>query len=773
MATDRFFIAPYDRESGLVKSVKPWLIPDEAYSELNNAYVFRGRVRKRFGSIWLGPTQQSTRLRVNVGTLGGVPVAVPGASGAVGQMFSIADVIFTVNTAGAAVLLVCDGSATTKTFNTASGVYNFSGVLDSNGVAVPAGTIIYWYPALPVMGLVSYENASTNDEQTIAFDTKFAYQYITASGWERLDVEVTPGAATWTGSDSQFFWGASWIGANTFDYDLFVTNYNETEPNFMRVLSNMQWNNYRPVIQVATGSTIGITLDSARILVPFQNYLLAFNTWEREETAVGSGVFVLRHYPFRVRWCTAGAPFPVATSWLQTVPGAGSGLDNQFNQAIITIEFIKDRLIVFCESSTFELVYTGNKVQPFRFQQINNELGAESTFSIVPFDRVAIGVGNVGIHACNGTNVDRIDSSIPDEVWAIHNSESGVDRVYGIRDYFTEMIWWTFPDETARTGYPFPTRVLVYNYKNGTWAFNDDSITAFGYFQPQTGVTWDSQTITWDDAVTWDSGSLQSLFKNVIAGNQQGWTFLIDVDAPTNAPALQITDITIPVPGSNRISIVSINHNLQVGDFIYLQEIAGTGNLSLFNNKIFKIDLEPASANDFTILYTDPTVIIAGVYAGCGIISRVSKINIETKEFNFYLDQGRNVYVSKVDFQVDSTEVGEILVDYFVSTSDNSMVTDSLPVSGTGAILGNGVLETFPYPTVPFEADSSRLIHPCYFQADGEFIQLQLTMNDEQMTRVIVVLDDQGNPTYTGPTFMDFQLHSMTFYATPSSYRNF
>ena len=45
---DRFFIAPYDQNSGLQTNVKPWLIPDEAFSELNNAYVFRGRVRKRF-----------------------------------------------------------------------------------------------------------------------------------------------------------------------------------------------------------------------------------------------------------------------------------------------------------------------------------------------------------------------------------------------------------------------------------------------------------------------------------------------------------------------------------------------------------------------------------------------------------------------------------------------------------------------------------------------------------------------------------------------------
>ena len=92
-------------------------------------------------------------------------------------------------------------------------------------------------------------------------------------------------------------------------------------------------------------------------------------------------------------------------------------------------------------------MYTGNQVLPFIWQKINTELGAESTFSVVPFDKVILGVGNVGIHACNGANVERIDDKIPDEVFRIHNENEGVQRVYGIRDYDVEMVYWTFPSQ--------------------------------------------------------------------------------------------------------------------------------------------------------------------------------------------------------------------------------------------------------------------------------------------------------------------------------------
>ena len=251
--------------------------------------------------------------------------------------------------------------------------------------------------------------------------------------------------------------------------------------------------------------------------------------------------------------------------WRQDIPGRGNAIDASTMESIVTVEFVKDRLIVFFERSTWEFVYTGNQAYPFVWQKINTELGAESTNSIVPFDKVCIGVGNVGIHACNGSNVERIDDKIPDTVFDIHNVNGGVFRVYGIRDYYVEMVYWTFPDTEADDDFPYPNRVLVYNYKTGTWAFNDDSITCFGYFQPTNDITWDSLTVTWDDSTTWDSGSIEAKFRQVIAGNQQGYTFICDADVPTNASVLQITDIEI---GAGTSILTVIQHNLRVEDNI-------------------------------------------------------------------------------------------------------------------------------------------------------------------------------------------------------------
>jgi hypothetical protein len=89
----------------------------------------------------------------------------------------------------------------------------------------------------------------------------------------------------------------------------------------------------------------------------------------------------------------------------------------------------------------------------------------------------------------------------------------------------------------------------------------------------------------------------------------------------------------------------------------------------------------------------------------------------------------------------------------------------------SGSLLGTGTVSTAPYPSKPFEKNAERLIHNTYIQANGEYIQLNISMSDAQMMTVIQTTDSVGNIIYTGPAFEDFQLHSMCFFATPSASR--
>ncbi len=720
---DKFFIGPM--QSGLQKDVKPFLIADTAFERLKNAYLFRSRVRKRFGERLLYPTSGvlsgyeslSSRLRSSVGTTnaaGDLTVTIPGSAYSTGErirvggMLSVTGLngagvtgtdIFIVDALGAPMTLKTNGAATTHTLNTTTG--------DLILKNTRRNATVYFYLAEPVMGLETYETVNINNEPSYAFDTRFAYTF-TANGWERL------GTGIWTGENKDFFWGETHRGTVSSDDTFFITNYVDAD-HVKYYTPSLGWNDLTPVINAALD-----TVETARIVMSFKNRLLLFNTREKNKIST-----VVTTFQNRCRFSQNGTPLDAANAWLEDTPGRGGWIDLPTQETIVTAQHLRDRLIVSCERSTWELVYTGNQILPFVWQQINTELGCESTFSQVPFDQVVLSVGNVGLHACDGQSVKRIDELIPNEVFEIHNGDNGPERVAGVRDYLNEHVYWTFPSKDRSSLSVFPDQLLVYNYAAHTWATFDDSITAFGYMQDGGG-----------------SGSTTTYLpknRNVLAGNQQGFVFIVDQEKTTNCESLQITSIT----AGPATLVTCINHNLKEGDFILIQNCQGSTEL---NDKIFPV-YEINSANIFSLGPVSFTAYICG-----GTLTRVSRIDILTKQYNFYMDKSSNMHISQVDFLVDKTTAGEITVDYSTDSTSLSMATEEVT---TSCSLGSPVLETSPYALRPIEAAQERLWHAKYLQGDGNCIQLRLYLTDAQM---------QDIPTVSA----DFQWHGSTYYVQPT-----
>lgn len=827
MAYDRFLIAPINE--GIRTDLKPWIIPDDAFAEMYNAYVFRGRVRKRFGSVFTGSGWPSadvasmysrvgmdlSLLRIaltggaGVGETDGAGAAagtVPGLVFRVGQRFSIGAEIFEVVALGTPGVMTTTGGATTRTFDTTTGAYVFagaaattqiyfypfgnlgSGVTDAitgnvtgfvpgsvfklgqqftiedefytviddtpgpqtmlrtdGGVGActfdvttgeyaidgaPPGFSVYFYPSEPVMGISQFEEGSINDQPSIAWDTQFAYYY-TGSWWE-----LSP-SALWHGSDSDFFWATTWTGATTSDPVMFATNFNATigtpgaNDDPLWAYDGTDWYVFRPYFLPAGGAAqTGPFVQSARLIISFHGRLLLLNTVEQN-----SGGTVNTHYPSRCRFCHYGSPF-TDNAWYETnqadstpaYADGGGWLDATTTEAIISAEFQKDRLIVYFEQSTWELAYTGNEVVPFAWYRINSELGADATFSKVSFDRDVLVVGNTGVHACNGSNVARIDQKIPDTVFDMRSANDGRKRVAGIRDFFAEMVYWTYPSPTTNTDCnTYPDLVLTYNYANQTWAFNEDSITAFGYFEQYGNTTPD--------------------YRRVIAGNQEGFIFLITTLENKNASVLQITDME--VVAGEVVSLVVGDHNLDYPAFIKVEYAQGITEL---NGKILQVDSDGTDRIDLI----DP-VPTAGVYTGGGVISRVSNPRFSTKQWNPYSDKGYNCQLAKIDFLVDKTSNGVISVDYFPSSSTIELGAASVTnLSNYGT--GDTSLETYPYALYPVESSQERLWHTLYLQGEGECIQLGFYLNNEQISDVLIA----ESP---------FVLHALILYTRPTSSR--
>lgn len=757
MAFDRFLIAPIN--TGLQTDIKSWLLPDDAFEFLENAYVFRGRVRKRFGTILMGATQANSRLRISLGNNTNAAMNLPANTAAhtpqlaIGQIFSLGTDFFTVYQLGNGVATLTTNPAVTALI---------SSTATPNTITFTGGAIlpVYWYPSLPVMGIGQYEIGAVNNHPTYAFDTEFAYVFV-GGAWERS------GAAIWHGTDLNFFWITNWQGVAG-NPVLFVTNFNATvgapgandDPIWW--FDGTTWTagtGNNAFYFLPNGGLIhtGPYVKTARIIVPFKNRLVLLNT---VENANGGGAGVNTAYVNRARYSFNGSPF-ARNAWYEPNQtdasggvvnndniAAGAGfIDAATEEQIISAEFIKDRLIVYFERSTWELAYTGNEILPFIWNKLNTELGSQSTFSTIPFDKEVLTIGNSGIHACNGSNVVRVDQKIPDKVFEFETDNNAPSRTVGIRDYYVEVSMWTFVSVLEQTTQTYPNRVLIYNYKNGSWAVNDDCFTFFGYFEQQTDTTWASSApLIWTQAnETWISGVLQANQRQILGGNQEGFVLRINQDVNRNAPSLSITNIAYAATGILTLTI--INHNLVAvptqfpndNDFVLIENIAGDAATALFlNGSIFPVyfvvDANTIQINTFGGL-------TAGAYTGGGTAARVSNIQITTKRFNPYVGENTNVYLAKVDFAVKKTgsvsegvvvDGGAITVDYYPSSTEVEMIQAGV---ATGSIMGSSVLETSPYdPNLyPLEQYQSLLWHPIYFQTVAEFVQLDMYFTADQM----------------------------------------
>lgn len=717
-------------ELGVQNNYKPFMIPEKAFSNLFNAYVFRGRVQKKFGYAFQGRLRRvlTAQASGNITTGGAgtfnfnLKTAMslestaqfePGSTTSISIAVGIQTLTDMVGTG--TLTVVGAGAITAATFNYSTGVLTIT----ASGAFGPVASTFTgaYYPGLPVMGLRLREQPTLNSEQTVAFDTKYAYRF-TGGLWTELP---STAPTTWNGADYQLFYTVSY-SRDPSGNDLFwATNYNTVTPDPIRYYDGTTWNNFAPSLNGA-GTNL---LRQCLLLVPYKDRLVALNTYE--ETAGP----ILTKYPQRARWSQNGSPIdPIAQAWRDDIVGRGGYVDAPTNEQIVSAGFIKDNLVVYFERSTWQLTYTGNEVLPFIWSRINQELGAESTFSNIVFDNGLLAFGNVGVHICNSVSVTRIDEVIPLEIFNVQNANNGPQRVYAVRDWINELVYFTYPDKTLAPAnitstFKFPNKVLVYNYRNNTFSFFEESFTCYGYFQRTTGLTWadlvpNSGYSPWAAWLTpWNSGISQSEIPDIVAGNQQGFILRFNPDNTANSQSRFIASVSSD-------NIESPTHNVRVGDYIQILNCIGSTNL---NDLIVQV-LTIVDENNFTIDNT-----FTGTYLGNGVFKVLSNINIVTKEFIPYWTNGKRYRLNRIEYLLDKTQEGEVEVDIFVDTGDDYSVTDP----ANGVVLGTNTLYTKPETQLTGQQSyQNQIWHRMYYYIEGETYQIQITMNDTQMRDLVI-----------------------------------
>lgn len=512
------------------------------------------------------------------------------------------------------------------------------------------------------------------------------------------------------------------------------------------------WVNFAPPLDVTGTPQI---LQGCLMMFTYHDHLVCLNT--NEGTTLGT----VQNYPQRARYSQNGNVFyavplpannnsiPVGNEWYQT-PGVGGFIDATTNESIIGAALIKDVLVVYFDSSTWKLVFTGNQVLPFLWERINSEVGCQSTFSVVPFDQHALDVGSNGIFQCNSVDMDRIDRIIPDEVFDFRNANNGQQRVYGIRDFYSEMAYWTYgssaPSLSVSPFSPrvFPDRILAYNYVDGTWSTFYTSYTCFGHFQTDTNLTWGNAVNPWQTYnASWSTFENQVAFPSVVAGNQTGVVFFSrETDEsypPQNDPSLFIYGITNAVPSVFNIP----NHNLSstVNQLIKITDVKGAIAL---NGNTYLVD-QVIDENNVTLLdFTGNSVSNVAGYTYGGFCTLVDNFVVTTKALNPFYERGENVRIGYVDCYFDNTDIENpeaITVKIFI---DDDLVDAS---EYNTVILTN-----------PNNVNADRFWTRIYFNSQGSFIYVQFTYSSNPSPNLATA----GQIFNLSPTQQLFVLNAIT-----------
>lgn len=756
--------------TGLVQEREEFLLPDDAYPVLQNAYVWRERILRKQGFELLG------RLQRNIGTTDGSGNAVilitplPIATGT--SIFQIGTELFT--DAGN----VPDPGIETLRTNSVSGASGtldrISGTLTINNSNM--NTPIQYFPGLPVMGIRIRELQNSANDETVFFDQNYAYIFDSTTNQFREFILGT----TWNAGNEgiagiDFFWSTNyWVSAplisttsvppayktafTTSNVKLFwVTNnsgHSGINADPPRITDGTTWLDFyhdtSPIINSPWAQINGTPTFLTNWLcnLPFRGRMVVFNTWE------GPDATNSLNFSNRIRWSTIGNPFiaysngpPAKGSWRDDIRGQGGFLDIPTSEDIISIGFVRDNLVIYCERSTWQLRYTGRSIAPFQIEKVNSELGTESTFSSVQFDTSLVGIGDKGIVECDSYKSERIDIKIPDFVFQFNSVNNGVARVQGIRDFPNRLAYWTVPlagfyDAALMTNNQiFPNVRLLYNYENDSWATFTDSLTTLGNYQFQSNRRWIDVDAPWIDCpFTWIDQS-QS-FPSIVGGNQQGFIEILD--------ELSFNDVSLFITSMTQLTTVSVrspNHNLKTGDVIGISGILGLANNFIdLNDGIFGIVV--TDSNNFLIYtYNSSTNSFSNnvtsgsspAYVGGGMINIRENFSITSKKFNF-LDEGQNIQMGYLDILMDSTENGAIALNVYLDYNDGN-VSNTLPdnvINGTSP----AQTDSFFNSIIPTSSSSlnniggTKFWQRVYCPTRANFLTLEYTFNNAQMNGI-------------------------------------
>ena len=383
----------------------------------------------------------------------------------------------------------------------------------------------------------------------------------------------------------------------------------------------------------------------------------------------------------------AGEPTPqgILFSAIRTVGGNGDKFNTSGSGLIIldTGDFINGAsklgniIVMNLTESNWALEKTRDPFNPYFPRQVPSVIGTSADFSFTQWANEILSMGQTGIVTTDGRQSVRADDKIPfftrDDM-----DQSNFNLTYGGFDRNTSQFLFSYLSDAGvalqTIGAITQDKVLVANYEERSWSTYDMRFSVFGETYEGLNLTWDQidETINpswaeWDTTEEiWDKIGLGENVYKCLAGDNDGFIYQLDQDCDD-----YYVDIVAISLAAQAVLTVQ-DSAFKEGDLVV---ISGAQGMIQINN--FNPDDPRAPFVAYTVLAATLNSVTIDVdsrfftaYTGGATLSKVINFSAETIPFNPWRENGRRIYISHVEFLLD-TNGGNLLVDVFQDEEDN------------------------------------------------------------------------------------------------------
>lgn len=495
-------------KSGLRTDREPWLIPEEAFEELENAHLYRGRLEKRpLARLFtkLGTKVTAEALGTNAagqlcgntsgGSISGAPAVsnlaklvnlplVPPTTAPVDKPITLVLPPYQFRVVGPELatnvyaLEWFAGTALTQPYtakiNVATGAW-YVQLTAADAFTVSACTATYeFYRGLPPMLITEWVNPGGNRELVVC-DTKRLFVWNATRN--RFDDKLSTVATlatddVWSGSSTDFF-SAAPVDDGSSRKLVIVNGVNLPKKWDGTALANMG---------------VSAQFTAAHMVFAQYGYVIYL--------APTVGGTVNRQ---RAMWSDQ-----LVTETVQAASYAVAYTGERF----ITAAMVNDEILVFFDRSIWKLRYTGDFRAPFEWVHIAGGVfdradttGAVSRTGIVALHDRAVVLGPHGVSQANGVGAADAAPQVPDLMSRFLDPQK-LSTSYGVAFDQERELW--FSVVSGQSSSSEPDKTLVVNLETGAVSFYSWGFRIFGLFRRQEAVP------AWD-AVPWAT----TLMKNV------------------------------------------------------------------------------------------------------------------------------------------------------------------------------------------------------------------------------------------------------------------